>query len=78
MSAPPTGRISTWPAIAQYLSERAPVSVSVDSAMRWSRRSTDPLPIRRWGSRDRPRVYALVNELDAWLVRQHHDAGEGK
>jgi hypothetical protein len=67
--------VATWPAIAGYLSDRAPISVSIDAAMRWARRSDDPLPVKRWGQR-RPRVYALAAELDAWLERQNHVNGE--
>jgi hypothetical protein len=71
MSAIREPTVATWPAIADYLAARAPVPVSVDSVMRWSRRAVDPLPVRRWGPRDRPRVYCIVAELDAWLERQH-------
>jgi hypothetical protein len=72
----PTATIETWPRITSYLEERAPVSLSVDSVMRWSRRKFDPLPIHRWGTRHRPRVYAYAEELDRWLGRQQHDDKE--
>jgi hypothetical protein len=75
MSATRDATIATWPAIADYLAERAPVPVSVDSVMRWSRRPIDPLPVKHWGQ-VRPRVYAIAAELDAWLERQNRDGGE--
>jgi hypothetical protein len=67
--------IEGWVGIADYLAAHAPVSVTVDSAMRWARRPEDPLPVRRWGQ-VRPRVYAIAAELDAWLERQNGDGGE--
>jgi hypothetical protein len=72
MSATRGPTVSTWPTITDYVAARAPVPVSVDSVMRWAKRKSDPLPIRRWGPRDRPRVYCLVSELDQWIARQHH------
>jgi hypothetical protein len=77
MIAPSNPTIPGWSSITDYVSARAPVSVSIDSVMRWAKRRHDPLPVKRWGPRDRPRVYCLVSDLDAWLDRQHRDAGEG-
>lgn len=61
-----------WRGIADYISERAPFTFSIDTIMRWSRRRVDPLPVRRWGT-VRPRVYTPVADLDAWLERQLRD-----
>jgi hypothetical protein len=71
MTAHQQPTIATWPDITAYVAARAPVPVSVDSVMRWSLRREDPLPVKRWGTRRRPRVYAIAAELDEWLERQH-------
>ena len=72
-----TGRpvIVGWRGITDYVAQRAPFTMSVDSIMRWSKRRADPLPVRRWGT-SRPRVYAHVADLDAWLQRQLPDEKE--
>ncbi|MFT3838951.1 MAG: hypothetical protein QM723_18370 [Myxococcaceae bacterium] len=72
----PPSTIPTWPLIVAYLAARAPVPITTDSAMRWAKRKVDPLPVHRWGPRNRPRVYAIPAELDAWLKRQNHNGGE--
>ena len=59
-----------WRAITAYLTEHAPVPANLDTVMRGSRADDDPLPVKRWGPKRRPRVYALSAELDAWIERQ--------
>jgi hypothetical protein len=66
---PPPDLIEGWGAIAFRLSSRSGLDVSVNAAMRWAKRSRDPLPIRRWGA-GRPRVVADAAALDAWCDRQ--------
>ena len=64
-----------WRGISEYVSARAPFPVSIDSVMRCARRKVDPLPVRRFGT-TRPRVYAHIADLDAWLQRQLRDEKE--
>jgi hypothetical protein len=61
--------ISTWRAIREHLQMRTGFAVSLDTLKRWSRRTDDPLPIRRWGV-GRPRVVANSADLDGWVKRQ--------
>jgi hypothetical protein len=68
--------VEGWKKVVAYLNERVPVAISVHTAMRYSRRPVDPLPLKRWGP-GRPRVYAIAAELDAWIARYHRtDAKE--
>jgi hypothetical protein len=70
MSSTPKPTVEGWERIVAYLQVRAPVSISTDSAMRYARRLTNPLPVQRWGPRLRPRVFAYAEDLDSWLAQQ--------
>jgi hypothetical protein len=63
------GRVNGWEGIAERVSARAGLPVSVDSVTRYSRRAKDRLPVRKWGAR----VYAVAADLDAWTDRQFRD-----
>jgi hypothetical protein len=71
MSGPNESTVATWPRIAAHVAEHSPLSFSTDTCMRAAKRAEDPLPIRRFGSPSRPRVYCLLSELDEWIARQH-------
>lgn len=57
-------RLDSWKEIASYLRRE------VRTVQRWERERG--LPVHRLPGGDKPRVYALSSELDAWL--QRHDA----
>lgn len=59
-----------WGEIAQRLSQRAGVSISVPQAKRYQQREGDPLPVRRIGRNRRRRVVARAPDIDAWAARE--------
>ena len=58
MREPPTGRLSSWKAIATYL------DCSVRTVRRWER--AEGLPVHRHVHQKLSRVFALKTEIDAW------------
>ena len=52
-------RLNSWKEIAAYLGRE------VRTVQRWG--AERELPVHRLPGGDRPRVYALASELDAWL-----------
>ncbi len=62
-----SAKIERYKGIAEYISVRTGISVSENSARKWSARSWDPLPVVRFSGR----IVADAAELDAWIERQH-------
>lgn len=60
-------KIERYKGIAEYISVRTGLSVSENSARKWSARTWDPLPVVRFSGR----IVAEARELDAWIERQH-------
>ncbi len=61
--------VEGWGAIAGRVSKRTGLDVTIHAVQRWSKRVSDPLPVRRWGA-GRPRVVANASEIDRWADRQ--------
>jgi hypothetical protein len=59
-------RIERYKVIAEYISERAGISVNDNVARKWAGRAEDPLPIERFAGR----IVADTMALDAWIARQ--------
>lgn len=56
--------------IAGFLSDMAGIDISVGQVYRYAERSVDPLPLKRVGRMDKPRVIADPAELKAWASRE--------
>ena len=56
---PPEKRLDSWKEIAAYLNR------DVTTVQRWEKR--EGMPVHRHAHEKRGSVYALTNELDAWI-----------
>lgn len=63
-------KLDGWGEIALVLTEAAGVTISVDQASRYAKRTEHPLPVHRMGRGERKRIVAETRDVVEWCVQE--------